>query len=279
VNYKFTIYVILLYPRHVEQTLMNAGLTKLQAQAYLYLIEHGTVVPKELTDKLDISRTNAYKVLDSLEELQLVNKIEINKKIVYSPADPTALASLVAEKRNDVIAVEQSINIAIQQLRSTYTKQNKNTILTTRTGKKAMIKAYEEQAELKQSIYFYKTRADIPFMGFEAMDKIRRLQGKKALKRFAITTDSPEAPLNNEIDASTNLNRTWISENSYTAPVEWSVSGDQLLIQVFNNKGATVVIDNTFIAEAFKQIWKLSDNALRSKPSYKQLPLRAKRLI
>lgn len=263
----------------MEQILINAGLTGLQAQTYIYLLEHGPSVPKALTNSLKISRTNAYKVLGSLEDLGLVNKTEVNKKLAFSPTDPSMLSSLVAEKRNTLIEMEQNIDKAIQQLRKVYSKQTKDTLVTTVTSKQAMLKAYEDQAKSGRPIYFYKSRTDIPFMGFENMDRIRRLQGKKALIRFGITPDSPEAALNKKIDDSANLKRTWIDDKSYTAPVEWSVSGDQLLIQVFDEKGTAIIIRNNLIANAFEQIWKLSDNAIKNSPDYKLKPLKAKRIV
>ena len=263
----------------MEQILINAGLTILQAQTYLYLLEHGPTMHKVLTNNLKISRTNAYKVLGSLEDLELVNKTEVNKKLAFSPSDPTMLSSLVAEKRNTLIAMEQNIDKAIQQLRKVYSKQTKDTLVTTVTSKQAMLRAYEEQSELRQPIYFYKSRTDIPFMGFETMDRIRRIQGRRALIRFGITPDSPEAALNEKIDDSANLKRTWIDDKSYTAPVEWSVSGDQLLIQLFDDRGIAIVIRNNLIADAFKQIWKLTDRALKNSPDYKLKPLKAKRIV
>jgi sugar-specific transcriptional regulator TrmB len=263
----------------MELILINSGLTQLQAQTYLYLLENGPSAPKSLLGHLKISRTNAYKVLESLEDLDLVTKEEIDKKLVYSPKDPSSLASLVAEKRNNIIALEQNVDRAIQQLRKSYAKQYKGVSIVAKSGSHSIIKAYEDQAELGQPIYFFKSRTDITFMGFEAMDRIRRLQAKKVTKRFGITPDTPEGAKNIKIDESTNLKRTWIDDKSYTAPVEWSVSDNQLLIQVFDDKGTAVVIKNNHIADAFRQIWDLSDEALRNNPSYSSKPLKAKRVI
>jgi predicted transcriptional regulator len=262
----------------MEETLIKTGLSKLQAEAYLYLLSSGSSAPKELMNKLNISRTNTYKVLESLEHLELVIRNKNNKKVMYSPADPAALSSLVAEKRNNIIALEQNINQAMQQLRNSYSKHNSTVNVTAKTGKQAMIEAYKEQSKRKQPIYFYKTRTDIPFMGFETMDKIRRWQGKETT-RFGITPDAPEGPLSKEIDERTRLTRTWINDKSYTAPVEWSVSDDRLLIQVFEGNGTVLSIDNALIADAFKQIWQLSDGAIRSNPAYKSMPKKAKRLV
>jgi hypothetical protein len=111
------------------------------------------------------------------------------------------------------------------------------------------------------------------------MDKIRRLQGKLSKKRYGITPDSTEAPLNNDLDKKTNLIRTWVKENSYTSPIEWSVSGDELLIQVFVGEGESVNIKSYLIAESFKQIWNLTDDAVKNNKNHSQTPIKAKREI
>jgi predicted transcriptional regulator len=263
----------------MENTLMKIGLSRLQASAYLFLIEHGPSIPRVLINELDITRTNAYKVLESLEVMGLAYKVTRNKKIVYSPADPSSLSSLVAQKRNDIISLEHDVDNVMQGLRRRYSEQNRRLEVETKTGKVAMKDEFEKQAKLNQPIYFYKTRADIPFLGFEVMDKIRSEQSQESPRRYGITPDSPEGPLSKEIDNRTRLTRTWIDEKEYTAPVEWSVSGDRLIIQVFDGAGSVVSMNNPLIAESFKQIWQLSDNAIKSAPGYKTFPRKARRLI
>lgn len=264
----------------MHDLLTEAGLTELQAAAYLFLLEHGDSTPPTLTKQLNITRTNSYKVLDSLQELGLAIKLEVRKKFVYRPADPAALASLVAHKRNNVIALEKHVNAAMQELRKTYKKSSGGKTSSTIThGKKAMVAAYEQQARTQQPIYFIKARADIPFLGFEAMDNIRTLPAKNGTTRFGITPDGHESSAKPEIDQNSNLTRTWLDNEAYTAPVEWAVSGNQILIQVFSDAGRTIIIEDKQVAESFQQLWKVIDVSLRANPAYSQLPKRAARQV
>jgi predicted transcriptional regulator len=263
----------------MENTLISAGLTKLQAQGYLYLLKNGPSPPKLLMNKLNISRTNTYKVLESLEKVGLAKKEIRESKTVYSPEDPSSLATLVAEKRNNVIELEHNVNKAMQELYSSYRKHQSSVKVETLTGKESIIKAYDQQAKNGQQIYFLKSRTDITFMGFEVMDRVRKDQGKLSKHRYGVTPDSPEASKNKDIDKRTNLTRTWINESDYTSPVEWSVSGDSIVIQVFDGDGSTVVIENELIAESFRQVWKITDKALRNTSTYKLFPVKAKRTV
>ncbi|MGH7240649.1 MAG: helix-turn-helix domain-containing protein [Candidatus Saccharimonadales bacterium] len=255
----------------MDQLLINAGLSALQARAYMFLIDNGSCAPKDLTKKLDITRTNTYKVLDSLDRLGLVHREKLNKRTIYRAADPSALASLVADKRNNIIALEQSVNEAMSRLRQKYNK-NSSISLSSFAGKQAMISAYERQGQKGEPIYFIKSRSDIPFMGYDLMSSIRTQQSHKVPKRYGITTDSPEA----QLSADFNLERTWINEEAYRAPIEWSVSGNELIVQVFDGNGAVIRIEHALIADSFRQIWSLASRAIQDDANYPGMPQKAR---
>ena len=263
----------------MENTLIEAGLSRLQAQVYLYMLDNGSVSPTILTSKLNITRTNAYKVLESLEKLELVKRRKQNNKATFYPENPTALASLIAEKRNNLIALEHTVDKAMRGLQNKYRNHKTDVRAEVLVGKQSIMDSYDKQLQQRQPIYFVKSRSDIPFMGFEAMDEVRRKQGKLSKYRYGITTDSAEASKNKAIDRSTHLTRTWINENDYTASVEWSVSGDTLVIQVFEYEGKSVVIESDLIAKSFIQLWHITDKALRSSVDYKKRPVKASRAI
>lgn len=262
-----------------DKILKEIGLSELQAQTYLYLLEHGATSPPTLTKALNITRTNAYKVLDQLHELRLVNRTEVKKKFVYHAEDPIALASLVAEERNRVLALEKNTKEALKKLRLAYQKGNTETEVQTYQGTVAVKSLYEHQARIEEPIYFVKTRADIPFMGYDTMDRIRKLPVKYGTRRYGIIPDAPEAALNNKINERSNLDRTFMFPESYTAPVEWTVSGDELMIISFSENTSGIRIKNAVVANAFKQLWSMLDENLRANPNYAQHPLYAQRKV
>jgi sugar-specific transcriptional regulator TrmB len=261
----------------MENILIDAGLTKFQAQAYLYLLENGAVAPSALTAKLSITRTNTYKVLDSLEKVGLAKRKTLAKKILYYPENPVALSSLIAEKRNNLISLEQNVDKAMRGLQDKYRVQKTDIEAEVVIGKESLVSSYMKQSEQRQPIYFIKSQADIPFMGYEIMDKVRKTQGKLSGNRYGITPDGIEAPKNKAIDKTTNLTRTWVNASDYTSPVEWSVSGNSLIIQVFNDQGKSIVIQSDLIAESFRQLWQITDTSLKSSPNYKNYPIKANR--
>src|SRR3990167_5800800 len=172
--------------------LFQIGLTKHQVAAYRYLLGSGPTPPPKLAKKIRLSRSNAYKVLDQLIAMRLVSRLEYNKKLHYKAEDPIALASIAAEERNRVIALEKNIKEALKQLRDTYQKSSGGTDVQTFRGPVAIKALYEHQIKWAEPVYFIKSRADIPYLGFEAMDNLRKLSAKYTTPRFGITPDSPE---------------------------------------------------------------------------------------
>jgi predicted transcriptional regulator len=263
----------------MEDLLMNAGLNEAQASTYLFLLKQGEAAPPAIAKNLNLTRSNAYKVLDSLVDLGLVRKMEVNKKFVFRAEDPITLSSIVATERNRVIALEQSVREAMHELRASYEKSSADNDIRSFRGNQAVKSLYIHQAKQGEPIYFIKSRADIPTMGYETMDAIRQLPAKQGTERFGITPDVPEASANPAIDRPGKLSRTWIHADDYTAPVEWTVSGDELLIIEFGKEASAVRIKNMVIARAFKELWHLLDRSIHDSPEYKKLPKQAGRKI
>lgn len=260
----------------MEELLQQAGLTDVQAKVYLYLLGSGESAPPALAAKLKLTRSNAYKILDRLVDVGLVGKSEINNKLIYRALDPIALSGIVAAERNRVIALENDVKNAISELRRTYQTTADKSDVRSYVGKESIKALYVEQARLGKTIRFISSRADTTVMGFDTMDKIRELPAKVGTERLGITQDSPEVSANPDIDRKSNLTRTWINANGYTAPVEWSVSGDEVLIIIFEQDVSAIRIQNQVIANAFKELWQLLDTSIRKDPLYKELPKHSK---
>lgn len=250
-----------------ENKLIATGLSQQQAKAYALLIESGEITPPQAAKKLRLTRTNSYKVLDKLVELELATKREKNKKYYYSLNNPSALARIVAEERNRVVEQEATLQEIIGELSAKYRQHTDQPDVTVVTGRKAVAEAYRFQIQHKKSIYFLRSTLDIASMGFDVMHSIRTQPALNKIKRYGITPDKSSKSVNES-----NLERTWIKNEDYTAPVEWSVSGGTLLIVIFGEEPNAITIDNPMVAEAFRQIWRIMNTCLRAMPYYSELP-------
>lgn len=253
--------------------LVAVGLNEQQAEAYALLLEKGLASPAQAAAKLGLSRTNAYKVFDKLVELQLAVKKEAKKKVIYEPANPMAISTLVAEQRNLATQREEAANVLMKELLSKYYAHTKQPYTKVVTGRAQVADAYRMQIRQKETIYFIRSRADIPIMGFDTMHEIRTTPARFGAQRFGINPDIATGTTHNpEPSVRSNFERTWVKQEDYTAPVEWSVSGSTLLIVLFEDEPHAITIESPMIAEAFRQLWRIMDTCLRAMPYYKQLP-------
>lgn len=255
------------------EKLVATGLTEQQALAYALLIEEGRITPSNAAEKLNLSRTNSYKLFDKLVSMKLATKQEVAKKFVYSAANPQFLTNLVAEQRNIAVSREVAVQAVLGDLLAKYHTYNDQPFVSTVTGRIKVADAYRTQIQQKQPIYFVRSHMDIPVMGFDVMHEIRTIPARHDGRRYGIAPDIATGTTNNpEADKRSNLDRTWMKDEDYTAPVEWSVSGTSLLIVLFDTEPHAITIDHPAIADAFRQIWHLLNTCLKAMPYYKDLP-------
>lgn len=253
--------------------LIAVGLTEHQAGAYVLLLENGSVSPAEVAASLKLSRTNAYKILDKLVGFQLAAKKEAKKKIIYEATNPIALSNLVAEQRNIATAREEAASSLMTDLLAKYHTLSNQPSGKVYSGKTNVVAAYRAQLQQKAPIYFLRSRSDIPIMGFDTMHELRTAPARHDINRFGIIPDLKTGSTSNpKIHERSNLQRTWVRQEDYTAPVEWSVCGSTLLIVVFDTQPQAIMIESPLIAEAFQQIWQMLDTMLKTMPYYNDLP-------
>jgi hypothetical protein len=183
-----------------------------------------------------------------------------------------ALTTMVNEARNRITAQEEAVKSLMDHMLKLYYEKTEQPSITIVTGRQAVVDAFKQQADLKQPVYFVRSQADIPSMGFDNMHEIRMAPAAYRQNRYGITPDVLHGPVNNERDTRSRLTRTWVKKEDYTAPVEWSVSGSMLLIVLYGQEPHAVTIVNPIIAEAFRQLWHIMDTTLRALPSYADLP-------
>ncbi len=237
--------------------LVAVGLSKSQAEAYILLIEFGEVKPGSAAKRLDVTRTNAYKIYDRLVEFGLASKTEENKIFVYRPTNPLSLATLAANHRAESVIREEAVSSVIHELLDKFYEHTDKPTVDIFTGRTEVANAYRKQIGLKEDICFIHTNADIPAMNFETMHELRVQPARNSNKRQAIMKRPPPGQENLASHQRSNLDITFREQDDYEAPVEWSVTDSSLLIILYANGPHAIFIQDKVVASAFKQIFNL----------------------
>jgi sugar-specific transcriptional regulator TrmB len=263
--------------------LVEAGLTDAEANAYTFLAQNSPIAPPRLAELINESRTNTYKLLESLEELGLAQKDESDKKIKYWAKNPNALLEHVNKEKEQADLKAKKLQSSLPSLVNDFLKYNEQPGVRFYQGKTGIKEIFEDQLRCTNGeVYYFRSLNDVIDFDEEELHKIRNKFVEKNIHRYGITQDhkSKEHLLPQkeripiaESDKAMKLHRTWIKEEDYTAPVEWASYGDKVSIISFGEEIIGTVIESKQIAESFRQIFKLLEKSISSIPEYKKLPV------
>ncbi len=259
--------------------MLEAGLTEAQAATYIKLVENSPITPPALSELCGESRTNMYKLLESLEEIGLAERDESQKKLRYWAKSPDALLDLTKKRLEEATLANKKLNVGISALRDDFFKHSEQAGIRFFQGKEGLRQIFNDQINSKQSVYYIRSVADVVDFDSQEMHNIRNEFVKNKIKRYGITQDfqSQMLPPDKRIDIAESdkmmlLNRTWIKKEDYTAPVEWATYGDKLSIISFGAEVTGTIIESKQIAESFRQIFKLLDRQIRTDKDYDKFP-------
>lgn len=104
-----------------EEMLKNAGFSKEQAQIYSLLLKEGAQQARKIVSKLAIKRGLAYKVLDQLVKLNMVEKVEKQGKVtVFQPKHPNEIVEILENRKRDLNTATESIKAIVGQMSSDF---------------------------------------------------------------------------------------------------------------------------------------------------------------
>lgn len=237
--------------------LEQIGLNATQARAYVALISAGSLTPPQLSDKIKITRTNAYEVLKQLEELTLAVKTGAGAKLTYRPENPSNLEKLMETRRNQVIEHETRLRSFMPQLMTYFYTYSEQPGVRFYQGKAGLIQIYEDILRTKQPVTLLRTPAENAFLGQEFMDKYIASRVKLGITVDALTPDLPRANHNPAIDSGQLFTRTWYQPDAYQAPVEIDIYGDKVAFMSFGHEAIGTIIESPQIAQAMRQAFQL----------------------
>ena len=251
----------------IVDIIRKAGLTESQAKGYLALIEHGTLTPTELADHTSESRTNAYMICEKLEKLGLASKTDA-KKSTYKPSHPSALETLAEKRRKALVRNEHEVKGGLSSLIDLFYASNELPGTRTLQGIDGIKEVYKDTLRTGQPIYLLRTIADIPDLGQDYLDSYREMRAKSRIVTYALTPDTEYARANlaSGEDGRLLFHRTFLPDNTYTAPVEIDVYGTKVALIAFGDTQMATIIDSPPIAEAMRQVLRLLSSRLLVDP-------------
>lgn len=262
-----------------EDVLRQAGLTKAEATIYIILVKNSPASPPRLADLANESRTNTYKLLDSLETKGLVSRDGTQKKLRYWANNPSNLLDLLKKQRTEVEAVEKRYQDSLPAMIDEYFTYSEQPSIRYFHGIDGIKQIYQDHLATGQPVTYIHSESLIRSFGVDNLHLIRNQYPKKGIHRHLFYPDitpildphESKTPVD-ESDRIMLATRTWLDENDLVEPVEWSVYGNKLSIISLGTESIGMIIESPQIAASFKEILDLLDRKIKSEPGYKKLP-------
>lgn len=241
------------------ELLEQIGLNPAQAKVYIALIEKGALTPPQVSETTGESRTNAYMILDQLESLELIEKVESARKLTYQAKNPVALEKLSEKRRRAVMDAETRVKQAMPTLLSYYYSFTERPGVKMFEGIDGLKELYQDTLRTRQTIHLIRTPAESKTLGSDYINKYIEKRRSLSIHTYALTPDVPDANRDTEVDKANLFHRTWLPKDSYTAPVEVDIYGDKTAFMIFGEEIMGIVIDSPQLAAAMRQIFKLCE--------------------
>ncbi|MCA9350247.1 hypothetical protein H6794_03715 [Candidatus Nomurabacteria bacterium] len=257
--------------------LQAAGLSQTESKTYRALLAKKEWKPSALAKIVNENRTNMYKILDKLSDLGLASRFDKNNVLHFRATNPTRLLELARMRRAKQQEAEMILESTAQSLIGQFTRVNDQPAVRYYQGKEEIALIYKDMSLTKSEISFIHSSASVNFFSFEVLHNLRMMAVKNKVPRRAITSDGPRAPKDyKEKDPLVYLERTWLGQNEYTAPVEIGVYDSTVYIISFGTEAIGLTIESDQISEAFKQIFGLLSTKQRQTVDYSKLPMKAR---
>jgi sugar-specific transcriptional regulator TrmB len=246
--------------------LSAAGLNSTEAKTYKALLARKSWLPSELAQNVQETRTNMYKILDSLVAAGLAERLTEHKKLQYRATNPTRLLTLAHEQRTAREQAEKALELSAQELTREYVKNHEQAGVRYFQGKEGVRQIFADMLTAKTTIYLVRSPADVAFYDEAFFETFRKQRAARGIKTCALTPDLPTATHDPKVDAANLFLRTWLPADAYTGSVEWNVYDDKLAILSYGQEATGVILESPQIADSFRQLCKLLRRSHSSTP-------------
>lgn len=198
--------------------LENLGLTSIEIDVYMSIIDLGSCLAGEITRKTGIHRRTVYDALNRLIEKGLISYIKTNNRKYFEAYPPTKLLEIIKEK-------ETLIKEAMPELqkRFDFSKEKKETLFF--RGKQAVKTVFDDQIKEGKEVLVIASTIDVNeilnyyFPKFNLQRKEKKIKMKmlfsESLKKENLVKRIPLAEIRflkkHESNVSTNIYRDKIS--------------------------------------------------------------------
>jgi len=229
--------------------LEDLGLTKLEAQIYLALLDLGPSLASTISQSSGVHRRSVYDAVERLIEKGLVGYITKNNRRYYEATDPAKLLGLLKEK-------EKIIESVLPELQEKYKKSKDKQETSIYLGITGLKIVYEDMLEQNE---------DILYLG--AMD-YEKVIGKYFFPQFHLRRDKKDIPMKIVFDEKYKKYKLKLPKaeirylEGYGSPLSIAIYGNRTALTTWTEHPLAILIKDESIAKSYQKhfqiIWNLA---------------------
>ncbi len=239
-----------------NEILAGIGLPKSHVKAYMKLLEVGEISPPKLAECIDESRTTTYSILESLERVKLVRKVENATKLTYVVTHPINLENFVERRRAIISDWEYKLNGLMPSLVNKYYATTEHPEIQIYQGEDGLKKIFESILEDKEDVYVIETSKDHDYLGEEYIDNFVAQRIQKKITAYVM---SPKGTKKHNLknDKAHRIDRSFYNEKNYQTPVEINIYGDKVAFLSYGEEVIGTIIHSPQIAQAQRELFNM----------------------
>ncbi len=236
--------------KSMEEILINLGLSKREATAFLALMESGEATVSKLTNE---QRTNTYDTLESLHKKGLVSFVIKNNRRIYIPNKPENLLDFLKEKQKDLVEI-------LPKLNQLFKPKKERPIIEVYEGIEGMKTVFNQSTNdylktKKEIIAFGAHQQECRKIDPEFHKRLYQKRMKFKIKSKIIITEDAKAIKHPYINIK-------VLPKGYRSPVATYIYGNRVSFWMFLQVPTIIVIESKELTESYRNyfelLWKLA---------------------
>lgn len=229
-----------------------------ESAIYIDLLENGTSSITDIVDRTGLHRPEVYRFLPILEERWFVSEILRAKRRFFVPESPENIRQLLEN-------LEKDVETLLPELIGMHSRNEKRPSVKYLEGRKAITHVFADIVNTlgKWEVYYrVSAEKDVARANSYLPSYYREKRDKKKLERYVIMSE------NQSIEKKPRMERELIvippEYDEFADDVEMIIYGNKVAFIEFNTE-ASIIIENGFIAEFQKKVFKLLFKSLKEK--------------
>lgn len=251
-----------------EKILIEAGLSEEQALVYGSLLDRGPQRASALSKWLGIKRGLVYKVLEQLENMNLVEKKGgAGKVALFSPLHPSHLLDMIEARAKSILLTKETLTYSLGSLASKFNLLSGKPNVQFYEGKEGVQKVLEDTLTVPKGteIYTYTDLESIAKYIPDINSSYSERREKLGIKKRGLLLDTPKAR---------EIIKNYHTEVTDTKFISFGVTEFETVFQIYENKVSYItlkensmigiIIEDPFIYKIhkaiFEHLWSITDS-------------------